>query len=147
MKKFLIVLIILLMLSSCKTKTYTVTFTDEGEKLLSVSVKKGGYLGDVEDPQKDGYIFLGWLKDGLDYNIDNPINEDLVLEASWTETPSPLKTYTITFNFGNEIKTMDVKEGEKVSKPKETPKKEKHKFLGWYDGEELYDFDTPVTLS
>lgn len=145
MKRICLLIIVLLILTSCKTKTYTVTFVDENEKLLTVEVKKGEPLGDVEAPIKDGYLFLNWLKDGLEYNINNPVYEDMVLEASWTEVPNPVKTYTITFNFGDEIKTVSVKENEKVTIPKETPKKEKYKFLGWYIGDSLYDFDTPVT--
>ena len=145
MKKIYLFLVILLVMTSCKAKTYTVTFIDDNVKLLTVEVKKGKTLGNVETPVKEGYIFLSWLKDGLEYNINNPINEDMVLEASWTEIPNPVKTYTITFDFGDEIKTVNVKEGEKVALPKATPKKEKHKFLGWYIGETPYDFDTPVT--
>ena len=133
------------MITGCKTKTYTVTFIDDNQKLMTVKVKKGSSIGEVASPSKDGYLFLSWLKDGLEYNTANPVNEDITLEASWTEIPNPVKTYTVTFNFDGEIKTVSVKEGEKVAVPKTTPKKEKHKFLGWYVGETLYDFDTPIT--
>lgn len=143
-KKYFII-ILLLTLTACSMKTYTVTFVDGNEKLLTVKVKKGDTLGNIENPSKDGYLFLSWLKDGLEFNTNNPINEDMTLEASWTEVPDPTKSYMVTFNFGDELKTVSVKEGEKVAKPKSAPKKEKHKFLGWYVGETLYDFDTPVT--
>ena len=145
MRKICLFLMILLMITGCKTKTYTVTFIDDNQKLMTVKVKKGSSIGEVLSPSKDGYLFLSWLKDGLEYNTANPVNEDITLEASWTEIPNPVKTYTVTFNFDGEIKTVSVKEGEKVAVPKATPKKEKHKFLGWYVGETLYDFDTPVT--
>ncbi len=145
MKKLSLIIITLLLLTSCKANTYTVTFVDNNETILTANVKKGENLSNIEKPTKDGYIFLGWLKDGFDYNMDNPINEDMTLEASWVETPNPIKTYTISFNFGNEIRTISVKEGEKVTKPKAIPKKEKHKFIGWYDGDTLYDFNSPVT--
>lgn len=145
MKKIVIFLTILLIMTACKAKTYTVTFVDDNQKLMTVEVKKGRSLGDVKAPSKDGYLFLNWLKDGLEYNTNNPVNEDMTLEATWTEIPNPTKSYTVTFNFGDKIKTVSVKEGEKVAIPKTTPKKEKHKFLGWYIGEDVYDFDSPVT--
>jgi len=144
MKKIYLFLAILLIMTACKSKTYTVTFVDDNQELLTTFVKKGKTLSDIETPTKDGYIFLSWLKDGLEYNINTPVTEDMILTASWTEIPNPIKTYTVTFNFGDETKTVSVKEGEKVSLPKIVPKKEKHKFLGWYIGDTTYDFDAPV---
>ena len=145
MKKISLIFLSILLLTSCKTKTYTVTFIDDNEQIMAVEVKKGEPLGDIKNPNKEGYIFMGWTKDGLEYNINSPVNKDMTLEASWVETPNPTKSYTVTFNFGDEIKTVSIKEGEKVTIPKVTPKKDKHKFLGWYDGDTLYDFETPVT--
>ncbi len=144
MKKYIIVIILIAVLTSCKLKTYTVTFVDENVELAKVEVKKGDNLDDIDNPTKDGYIFLNWLKDGLDYDTQTPITEDITLEATWTAIPNPVKTFTVSFNFGNEVKSVSVKEGEKVSKPKEIPQKEKYKFLGWYIGDTLYDFDTPI---
>ena len=143
-KYYLIIILLLTILTSCKAKTYKVTFMDDNKELSTIEVKKGTNLTNIDNPTKEGYIFLSWLKDGLEYNVSSPITKDITLQASWTEVPNPIKTYTITFNFGTELKTVSVKEGEKVSKPKEIPKKEKYKFLGWYVGETLYDFDTPV---
>lgn len=144
MKKYLIIILLIMMITGCKTKTYTVTFVDNTQELSKIEVKKGDNLSNINAPTKEGYIFLNWLKDGLDYDVDNPITEDITLEATWTPIPNPVKTYTITFNFGSEVKTINVKEGEKVSIPKETPRKEKYKFIGWYIGDTEYDFDTPV---
>ena len=143
-KKYLLITICILLLTGCKTKTYTVTFTDSNQELSKIVVKKGENIANVEKPTKAGYLFLNWLKDGIDYNVDNPITEDITLEATWTPVPTIKETYTITFNFGDKIKTVNVKEGEKVSEPKEKPTKEKYKFIGWYIGDTLYDFDTPV---
>ena len=145
MKKYFVVIILILCLTSCKSKTYTVTFVDDSEELAKIEVKEGDNLVNIDTPTKEGYIFLNWLKNGLDYNPENPITEDITLEATWTPIPNPVKTYVVTFNFGDETKTINIKEGEKVDKPKGTPHKEKYKFLGWYVGDTLYDFDEPVT--
>jgi len=66
------------------------------------------------------------------------------LTANWIETPELSKKYTVTFDFGEEVKTQTVKENELVIKPVD-PIKEKHKFLGWYIEDKLYNFETPVT--
>ena len=58
--------------------------------------------------------------------------------------------FTVTFDVcgGNEIETQSVKKGEKAFRP-DDPVREgneftDYKFLGWYLGETLYDFDSAV---
>lgn len=146
-KQYVLVLIIILVLifSNTKTKTYTVKFLDNDTLLASITKKKGSTLSNIDEPKKEGYLFLNWLKDGQDYNLDTPIKENLVLEAKWIKVPNTVKTYQITFNYGNETKTMSVKEGEKVSVPSLSFKEDKYLFLGWYLDDTKYDFDTPVS--
>ena len=132
-------------MSGCKTKTYTVTILDGEEEISTISVKKGENISNIETPTKEGYLFLNFLKDGLKYDTKSPINDDLTLTMAWTEEPTLPNNHTVIFNFGDYVKKMIVKDGETATKPKEVPKKEKHKFLGWYDGDTLYDFSTPVT--
>ena len=143
-KKYLIYLLIVLILTGCKDKTYKVTLIDEGKELSNIEIKKGDNLKSIPNPTKEGYIFLSWLKDGLEYNKNTPIKEDITLTATWIKEPITIKNYTVTFNFGDTIKTQTVKSGDKVPKPSHTPKKEKHKFIGWYVGDTLYDFSLPV---
>lgn len=145
MKKYLILIILLLSITACKGKTYNVTFMDENVKLASVEIKKGGSIKNINTPEKEGYIFVSWLKDGIDYDPNTPITEDITLNATWVEIPNPTKSYTVTFNFGDYTKTASVKEGNKVAIPKEKPSKIRYKFLGWYLGDAPYDFDKEVT--
>ena len=56
MKRISILIMLILLLTACKP-TYTVTFIDDDETILTVKVRKGEPLGDVEDPVKEGYIF------------------------------------------------------------------------------------------
>lgn len=143
-RKYLLIIIIVLLLTGCKSKTYSVTFINEdGTKLSSINIEKGKNIEDIKLPEKEGYIFVNWLKDGLVYDESLPINEDLTLTATWIETPEIITNYTVTFKFGDETKTQTVKKDEKVTKPSD-PKKEKHKFIGWYVGETLFDFDTAI---
>lgn len=65
-----------------------------------------------------------------------------------TESPSndpEVKTFTISFdsNGGTEVSSQTVKDGEKATKP-ENPTKDGFIFLEWYNGDSVYDFETPV---
>ena len=144
-KRILRGLLLLLILTGCKGKTYTVTFMDEDKLLTSIEVKKGDTLSDINDPEKDGYLFVTWLKDGVEYDKNNIIDEDITLNAKWTLEPTPIVNHTVTFNYGNILKTQTIADGEKATKPEVEPRLEKHIFLGWYVGETLYDFNAPVT--
>lgn len=147
MKKInLIIIIFVLVLTGCKSKTYTVTINlADGTRLASLNIPTGSNLKDVDIPEKDGYIFVSLLKNGLEYDIDTPVKEDMTLTATYVEIPNIAKKYTVSFDFGNNvIKTQTIRENEKVNEPKAI-NKNKYKFLGWYLDGKLYDFDLPVT--
>ena len=57
-----------------------------------------------------------------------------------------VKYFDVTFDSagGTPVASQRVKFGEKAVEP-EAPEKDNFVFLGWFNGEELYDFDTPVT--
>lgn len=57
-------------------------------------------------------------------------------------------TLTVTFdpNNGGSVLEVLVRSGSKVEKP-EDPTKADNTFAGWYDGDNEYDFDTPVTAN
>ena len=103
-RKYLLLFIAFIFLTGCG-KTYTVTFVnDDGTQLSNINIKKGDTLEGIEEPTKEGYIFVSWLKDGIEYDITMPIKENLTLTANWIETPELAKMYTVTFNFGKEVK-------------------------------------------
>lgn len=142
---FIITLIGTILITSLNNnRTYTVKIINqEGEILQELIVKKGENINGVKEPEKEGYIFVSWLKDGVYYDEKSPIYENITITPNYTLTPEIVKNYVVSFNFGDEIKKQTVKEGNKVTKP-DDPKKEKHKFLGWFDGETLFDFDTLI---
>ena len=86
-----------------------VTFMDEDKLLDSVVIKKGDTISKIDKPTKEGYIFVTWLKDGIEYDNNNEVNSDITLTASWTKEPVIKKNYTVTFNYGKELKTQTKK--------------------------------------
>ena len=73
--KKIIFLALCLLLTGCKEKTYTVTFdTAGGTQIDPIVIKEGESLKEIEEPKKEGYLFVNWLKYGIEYNLDKPIN-------------------------------------------------------------------------
>ena len=146
MKKRIILGIIfcLLLLTGCGSKEFTVTFMDEEVVLDKITVSAGESIKNIVMPKKDGYLFVTWLLDGADFDKNTGVKEDIVLTASWTKIPEGPNTHMVTFNFGSFMKNQTVNDGELVEKPQEDPELEKHTFIGWYDGEELFDFNTKI---
>lgn len=143
--KKILFLSLFLILTGCGNKTYTVTFdTLGGTKLESVTINKGETIKDIKQPTKEGYLFVNWLKDGLEYNENSPINEDITLTANWIEAPDLINDYTITFITENYTEKIMVEENKTIEEPEEPIKKD-HIFLGWFVGEEKYDFSNKVT--
>ena len=75
--------------------------------------------------------------------LDEECKESACIEkCQCNVTPTPVY-YTITFA-GADVASQTVLENTAVTKPQD-PKKDGYTFLGWYLGETLYDFSTPVT--
>lgn len=140
-----ILLIISLLLTGCSNKMYTVTFdTNGGNEIEPITIKEGENLKDIEEPKKEGYLFVNWYKSGIEYNLDKPIDEDITLKANWVEEPIIPNTYTITLIIDDKIEKTVVKENDTINEPK-IPKKDNYRILGWYLDDKKYDFNTKVT--
>lgn len=64
--------------------TCTVTFLSDGELYYSCEVEKGTAVSaPATDPEKDGYYFTDWKKNGLMYDFDLPVTSDLTLTAGY----------------------------------------------------------------
>lgn len=119
-----------------KAKSFDVVFND-GE---SSDILKVEYLKKVEkpdDPKKVGYTFKGWFNSEEEFNFETPITENIKLTAKWE-----INKYIVTFDSGVDAQTVE--HGSKANKPSD-PEKEGYTFLAWYNGEEKFDFDTPIT--
>lgn len=144
-KTIYLLLILILVLTGCKKKLYTVTFDTLGGNVIdSITVTKGDIIKNIETPVKEGYLFVRWLKEGNEYNMDSPVNEDITLTASWIETPEIYNYYKVTFITEQKTEKITVKENDLVPEM-EPPIKENYIFLGWYVGEEKFDFNNKIT--
>lgn len=94
------------------------------------------------DPTLDGYDFAGWLLDGKVYSFDTPVTADMTLTASWKT--AQVKTHTVTFTGAGDDFIQTVVDGSSATVPT-VPSKKGYTFDGWYSGDSLYDFTTPVT--
>ena len=145
MKKPLLISLILfvtaLSLFSCKTVTYTVTFdTDGGSRAEAQIIEEGKCASKPENPTKEGYNFLGWFVGEREYKFDTSVNDNVTVKAKWER-----KSYTVIFDAdgGNGSTEKTVMHGDTVKPP--FPSKPKHNFLGWFDGDDKWDFDTKIT--
>lgn len=137
-----------------KKLSYSISFFDGTEEYTEYAktVEENSKLIRPTDPEKEGYVFVGWYTEPElinVYNFDSPVTADLKLYAKFEEAASVI-THTVTFKSDSETTydTSVVKEGNSVVKP-ENPIKEGYVFDGWYTdanctNENAYDFNTPV---
>lgn len=142
--KYISILFITL-LTGCQSQKYTVSFdTNGGTPMESIEVVKGENIKNIQTPEKEGYLFVNWTKDGIEYKADSPITKDISLKANWVAAPEIYNYYQVTFIMGETIEKISVKENELVTAPT-PPEINNHIFIGWYSGEELFDIESPIT--
>ena len=65
-------------------KQYLVTFdSNGGTPIESVKVKKNSLVSKPNDPEKEGYVFLGWTENGKLYDFNTKITKNITLVASY----------------------------------------------------------------
>lgn len=137
----LVLVIALAFISACAAEKFTVTFDSAGgSEVASVEVEKGSAISEPEKPVYNGYEFDGWYLDGEKYDFSSPVNGNITLTAKWTEL------FTVTFNSagGSSVKSQTIRDGGTASAPQD-PTYGNNRFEGWYLGDALYNFSSPVT--
>ncbi len=68
-----------------KRKTYMVSFYSDGKIYQSQEIVENETAYIPEEPQKEGYRFVGWYLDGASYKFDTPVTQDIKLEAKFEQ--------------------------------------------------------------
>lgn len=140
--------------SQVEKAKYDVTFDAvNGTQNTVVSVYEGSYVKEEQIPTNpvksaDGdqaFTFWYWSLDGeTEYDFTTPVTGAITLTAVYTTQT----LYTVTM--GDTM--VKVVAGEKVTKPTTDPTKEStaefdYTFVGWYNGETKWNFDTDTVTS
>ena len=132
-------------LKSSPVNPVEVTFkynNDEGRSETKNVEKDSEVTLPTDGGIKEGYIFDGWSKGGTKVTTAKiTITEDTTFEGQWKAEPTK---YTVTFKNGDTETLVKVVENEKVTEPAD-PTRTGYNFLGWYEGETKFDFNTAIT--
>ena len=123
----------------------TLTFdTDGGTEIAPIKVTISRTPTKPEDPVKEGYVFIGWFLNDIEFNFSAKMYEDTTIKAKYT-----LITHTVTFDTdgGTEMEPLEVVPGELITKPAD-PVKEGFIFLNWHypQGAKFWDFNTDTVM-
>lgn len=119
---------------------YVVKFDSNGGSPIDEQVVESGNLSiKPTDPTKENCRFLGWFIGEDEWLFDiNLVTDYITLTAKWEDYP----THTVEFNSdgGTKISSQYVIDGNRATLPF-PPTKQNSKFLGWYDGDVLWNFN------
>lgn len=132
--------------SSEQPSMVTVTFLGENDEVLKTEeILKGTTVEQWDPYSTEG--FIGWFTDNNEvFDFNTEIQNDLTLRAKWS-TVEDITTHLVTFLVDDEFyQSLLVPENETAPEP-EAPLKEGYTFVGWYENDTLFDFNTPITSS
>lgn len=113
--------------------TKTVTFNNGTTTETVTVVQNDNVAAPYEDPTADGKIFMGWQKDGQDFDFTTDITEDITLTAKWAD--SCTVNFYLDAPSGEQPeepwKTMTVAAGD-CAKLEKKPTRQGYRFVGWY---------------
>ncbi len=130
--------------------SYTVTFNANGGegdvKIISDITHGTLYVFDnAPEYTKANHSFVGWsTNENATEALENvTVNDNVTLYAVWK-----INSYTVTFEANYDgapaIETQTVEHNKTATKPND-PTRDGYKFKGWKNGNEAFDFDTPIT--
>lgn len=85
----ILLLIVLILIIFCislfinKFMTKVVFNTDGGTKVTTQFIIKGNTAKKPSNPIKEGYIFVGWQYNDMEFDFSTEIEEEIILTATW----------------------------------------------------------------
>lgn len=76
------VILVILSILLVNSKTYSIRIVDDEYEYVEV-VKRNHKLQEPEEPEKKGYVFIGWFKGSELYDFDLKVKEDFTLRAKY----------------------------------------------------------------
>ena len=123
--------------------TYTITLDGGEGGYTVVFVNEDGKLEKPEDPEADGYTFIGWYDGDAEYDFDEVVTGDVKLEAKW----EPLK-YKITYEVDGGKNNKDNPDAYTIESSTivlGAPTKEGFVFNGWFYDKKFTDRATQIS--
>lgn len=125
----------------------SVTFDGKNEVLVT----DGFIMDKPADPIKEStaegiFTFIGWYYGEAEWNFDNPITQDMDLQSKWDVQKRLYRIYidgellALKLGYGDLIPADAIPAEPK----KEMDERYTYVFAGWYNGEELWNFETSV---
>lgn len=115
-----------------KEKVCVKFLLDNGDDDIVVTVNYGGKVDKPSEQTRNGYTFIGWYKDDVEYDFSRKVYEDIEIRAKWEN----IQYVEVVFDTdgGNEIESIQLVKGEKLGEIV-SPKKDGYMFIGWiYNG-------------
>lgn len=133
-KPFLSFLLLISVSGCTNSNKVTVEFdTVGGTPISSQTLDIGSLIEEPSGVEKEGYVLDGWFYDGVEWDFDTPVDENMTLVANWVSDSSVVN---FLLNGGNStISSQTYHYGENVKLPR--PTRNGYVFLGRYYGEEL----------
>jgi len=123
---------------------YTATFdSNGGSPVASVTKISGSLIERPADPTLEGHSFLGWyIEDRLWSFETDKLESDVTITAKW------LINRTVSFDpaGAGEVAPQTVTNGSHITEP-ETPVLQGHSFVGWFNGDVPWNFETDILTS
>ncbi len=117
----------------------TVSFKNDID-IVTVSVLYNNCLTRPNNPQKDGYTFRAWQLNGKDFDFNEKITKNLVLNATWEER----LTHQIGITLENIRYEVTVYDGDVLSiEDYNLPSKDGY-FIQIYQNNKLFDLQNKI---
>ena len=121
---------------------HNVKVTLDGNE-YAADIREGNYITPevLNIPAKEGFKVKFYNENNEEFDINSGVQTDLVLTAKYAE----IKYYTVKFNSNGGTKVDDLKVEEDTMATEPSVTKDGFILDGWYNGEEKFDFSTPIT--